>query len=107
MCRLVEMTSGAFFFEKTTFNSLNKSVHSSAYMLKDEKFNRIVSGEKQLYNITYGHNIHIVSGNAYYREINDSKTIRSVIVDDQRPFSVVFSPMHYYLKWKINNYMKK
>ncbi len=103
--KIVELFKGKYFFEETVFNPIVKSVHTTLTSIAREKFHTIVDPKEKLHDLEFHPNPQIIAATSYSRDLENGKSFNNILIKDCRPkSSFVFD---FYIRWRINRYLKK
>lgn len=104
--RIIELSRGSNFLEKTVFSHKSQSVQSSLYYLDRTKFDRYVDPKQVEINNEYHKSNNTLSSVSYYRGTDSGHIRTNVIIDEEKkgPISSLFD---FYTYWKLRSYYKK
>lgn len=104
--RIVELSRGSNFLEKTVFSHKSQSVHSSLYYLDRTKFDRYVDPKQVEINNNYMKSNNTLSSVSYYKGTETGHIRTNLIVDEERK-GAISGLFDFYTYWKLRSYYRK
>ena len=104
--RLIEISRGSNFLEKTVFNYGDKSIHSKLIYLQNLSFHKIPDAETFEHKRIYRTSIESLSSVSLYRGTSNGH-IRTNVIFDQRDNCALGILDNFFTYWNLRSYYKK